>query len=69
MNPSEDGDSAGIFGQAFAADGSPDGSQVAINLTTADQQEEVTILAVSPGLYRVVWMSYGQDGDSEGLFK
>lgn len=68
-NPSEDGDFAGVFGQAFAADGSPVDSQVAINLTTADQQEEVTLLAVSPGLYRAVWMSYEQDGDSEGLFK
>jgi hypothetical protein len=52
----QDGDGAGVFGQAFDASGSPVGSEQAVNETTAGDQT-IPAVAVTADGYVVVWRS------------
>lgn len=60
----EDGSDWGIFGQWYSADGSPIGTTVQLNTTTAGSQSKPTIAADPTGGFVAAWQSLGQDGDS-----
>jgi len=74
---SPDGDDSGVFGQAFARDGSPLGSEFQVNAYTTGHQGSPTIAANPAGDFVVAWASgpgYAypgptpQDGDDQGVF-
>jgi hypothetical protein len=63
----QDGDSAGIFAQRFAADGTPLGGEFQVNTYTADGQGSngLTLAMAPDGRFVVSWHSQGQDdGDT-----
>jgi hypothetical protein len=65
----EDGSSAGVFGQRFAAAGNPLGPEFRVNTyTTAGQFEPAVAVVPSSGNFVVVWVSQSQDGSGFGVF-
>ena len=61
-----DGDQTGIYGQRFAPDGTPVGSQFQISLTTADAQELPSVAHLADNSWVAVWSGRGQ-GDISGV--
>ncbi len=59
------GDTSGIFGQRFKADGSKSGGEIRINTRVADDQTDPMIKALSNGNYVVTWQSAPDDGDGD----
>ncbi|MDO6965227.1 calcium-binding protein [Rhizobium alvei] len=64
----QDGDSAGVYLQQFAANGSRVGSEKQVNTETADFQSLPRVLGLADGGYAVAWTSEGQDGDLSGTY-
>jgi VCBS repeat-containing protein len=62
------GDTAGVIGQRFAADGSKAGSEFQINTATADWQVLSEMDRLADGGFVVTWTSGGQDGDGSGVY-
>jgi serralysin len=61
-----DGDSAGVFGRAFAANGTPRTGDFRINVTTAGDQYVPAIAAARQGPVVVAWtQQLAPDGRSE----
>lgn len=58
------GDNNGIYVRAFAADGSPLGGDLPVNVHEGDDQVAPRIAALSTGHYVVVWTSWGQDAST-----
>ncbi len=65
---SQDGSSAGIFGQRFASSGDPVGDEFQVNTFTTSLQDEARVAMDADGDVVVVWQSFGQDGSSLGIF-
>ena len=63
----QDGSSAGVFGQLFAASGIPSGSEFRVNTFTTGHQGGASIDAGFSS-FVVVWSSLGQDGSDRGVF-
>ena len=63
-----DADSYGVFGQRFAADGSPVGSEFRVNTHTTDSQSDPHVGVDASGNFAVVWESRTQDGSEYGVF-
>ncbi len=64
----QDGYGAGIFARRFTSGGFPVGNEFQVNsYTTADQGDPAVAMSPS-GAFVVVWMSYSQDGDYDGVF-
>ncbi|WP_460154579.1 type I secretion C-terminal target domain-containing protein [Pseudomonas sp. S2_G10] len=59
------GDTSGIFGQRFKADGSKSGGEIRINTRVADDQTDPMIKVLSNGNYVVTWQSAPDDGDGD----
>ncbi len=68
MSLNEDGDSYGIFGQRYEANGNVAGTAFQANTTTANEQENPVVTALDDGGFVVVWQSNGQDGDGYGIY-
>ncbi len=64
----QDGDGLGIYGQRFAADGSPDGSEFQVSTYTSSTQGSPSVAALSDGGFVVTWMSAWQDGSQHGIY-
>jgi hypothetical protein len=64
----QDGSGRGIFGQRFAADGSPAGSELQINVTSSGDQQAPAVAYGPSGSFMVVWESFGQDSDGWGVY-
>ncbi len=56
-----DGDESGVFGRAFAADGSPLSDDFQINTTDAGSQNRAAIAAAPQGSMVAVWLTFGGD--------
>ena len=66
----QDGDGSGIYGQIYAANGTPRGGEFRVNTTTAHFQDGPSIAAFADGDFVIVWQSFGVDpkwGDPYGL--
>ncbi len=63
----QDGDSYGVFGQLFASNGSPAGSEFQINTYTTEAQFQPSVAMDADGDFVVVWSSSNQDGDNNGV--
>ena len=57
------GDTSGIFGQRFKADGSKSGGEIRINTRVADDQTDPVVKVLSSGNYVVTWQSAPDNGD------
>ncbi|MFM9968879.1 MAG: DUF4347 domain-containing protein, partial [Burkholderiales bacterium] len=57
-----------IYSQRFDSSGAAIGAETRINTTTADNQYNVAIAALSDGGYVVTWSSGSQDGSGFGIY-
>jgi hypothetical protein len=57
-----DGSGSGIFARTFASDGSPLGSEIAVNTYTTGAQTHPVVAFTDPDDFVVAWQSDGQDG-------
>ena len=64
----QDGSGYGIYGQRYAADGTPVGSEFRVNTYTASDQIYSSVTALADGGFVVTWSSYGQDGSGYGIY-
>jgi hypothetical protein len=64
----QDGDGLGVYGRNFDAEGSPTGDEFRINTHTADHQRGARVCVDDSGRAVVVWSSFGQDGDGDGIY-
>jgi hypothetical protein len=58
----------GVFGQRYNSDGTPAGDEFQVNTYTADDQYFPDVASDPAGNFVVVWTSYYQDGDEQGVF-
>jgi hypothetical protein len=64
-----DGNSYGVYGRIFAADGSPLTDAFRVNTyTTGNQSDSEVAVNVVTGDFVVVWQSEGQDGSTWGVY-
>ncbi|WP_281401749.1 hypothetical protein [Microvirga soli] len=63
-----DGADNNIYQRHYTANGTI-GSEVLINSTTANAQWSTSVTALADGGWVVTWESYGQDGDSNGIYQ
>ena len=65
---SQDGSGCGIYGQRYAADGTPVGSEFRANTYTSSDQIYSSVTALNDGGFVVTWSSLGQDGSGYGIY-
>jgi VCBS repeat-containing protein len=65
---SQDGDGYGVFGQLYDDSGLKQGSEFRVNTYTLSFQQSPSVAALNDGGFIVVWSSYNQDGDFDGIF-
>ena len=63
-----DGSSYGIHMQRFDASGNPEGGETQVNSYTTSFQSAPDITTLADGSYVVIWQSYQQDGDGQGVY-
>jgi hypothetical protein len=63
----QDGDGNGIFAQMYNLDGTKNGNESQVNTYTNSSQSNPAVASTSSG-FVIVWQSYGQDGNSYGIF-
>ncbi len=68
VSDQQDGDSGGIFGRRFDAAGRPVGEEFQVNTYTTDTQDHPAVAAQADGGFLVVWESWRQDGNDNGIF-
>ena len=65
----QDGSGYGVFGQRFASDGTPQGSEFQVNSHTASTQTAPSVAELgTAGDFVVAWHSAFQDGYQDGVF-
>ncbi len=64
----QDGDSWGVYGQVFNADGTKSGSEFQVNTEIISEQIKPSVVSLSNGQFIVTWGSYLQDGDGWGVY-
>jgi hypothetical protein len=64
----QDGNSFGVFGRRFGADGDPTTPEFQVNTYTTSVQVEPAVAFDGSGGFVVVWESYFQDGSISSLF-
>jgi hypothetical protein len=69
MSTGQDGDSYGVYAQRYNAAGESQGSEFQVNTYTTNYQYSPLAVAMdAAGDFVVTWTSYGQDGDSLGIY-
>ena len=64
----QDGSAYGVYGQRFAASGALAGSEFRVNTFTTSNQANPSITSLLDGGYLIVWNSYGQGGQTSGVY-
>ena len=64
----QDGSGYGIYGQRYAADGTPVGSEFRANTYTSNDQIYSSVTALDDGGFVVTWSSSHQDGSGYGIY-
>ena len=64
----QDGSGYGIYGQLFNAEGDRIGQEFQMNTYTENDQYDPSIICLVEEKLVVCWVSYGQDGDKNGIF-
>ena len=65
----QDGDSNGIYQQAYNADGTALGGETQVNTYTTGSQTFNAITALADGGWVATWQSSGQDGSGDGIYQ
>jgi hypothetical protein len=63
-----DGSGWGVFGQRYDSSGAPVGGEFAVNVTTADHQNNAAVAVHDDGSFVVTWQSRLQDGAVFGVY-
>ena len=63
-----DGDRKGIYAAGYNFTGGATFAQTLINTTTAGNQQEPSVGVDAAGNAMIVWSSFGQDGDHQGIY-
>ncbi len=64
----QDGNTWGIYGQRFSADGTKLGGEFRVNTHTLDDQIDPAVAMDADGDYVVAWSSMSQDGSGYGVY-
>src|SRR5262245_62434002 len=64
----QDGDEGGIFAQRYESNGTPRGEEFQVNSYVTGNQSGPSVASAANGGFVVIWQSYLQDGDDEGVF-
>ena len=64
----QDGSNLSVFGQRFLSTGAPAGPEFRVNTFTTGVQGEAAVSSDANGDFVVTWLSFGQDGSSDGIF-
>ena len=64
----QDGSGLGVFGQRYAAAGTPLGPEFRVNTFTTGHQGSAAVACDTAGNFVVTWPSYAQDGSLWGVF-
>ncbi|HEU64611.1 MAG TPA: hypothetical protein ENH96_04410 [Chlamydiae bacterium] len=64
----QDGSGWGVYGQIFNVDGTKNGSEFRVNTYITNQQKNPSAASLSNGEFVVVWQSWTQDGDLDGIY-
>ncbi len=64
----QDGNSWGVFGRRFAANGTALSGEMQVNTYTANAQDNPAIAMDPAGDFVVTWQSFGQDGGGYGIY-
>ncbi|MEE8310868.1 MAG: hypothetical protein V3R77_01335 [Candidatus Binatia bacterium] len=64
----QDGNGEGIYGRLLDSSGVPTGTEFRVNTTTLGSQDTAAVAATASGDFVVVWESFGQDGNADGVF-
>jgi hypothetical protein len=65
----QDGESYGVYQQAYNADGTVLGNETRVNAYTTDSQHDPFVTTLDDGGWVVAWMSYNQDGYKDGIYQ
>ena len=68
MDSGKDGSGWGVYGQRYDASGAAAGTEFHVSTTTANDQYNPTIAALSDGGFVVTWMDSGKDGSGWGVY-
>lgn len=68
QSSAQDGDGLGIYAQRYDEDGTSQGSEFQVNTTTTNNQRAPSIDVAEDGDFIITWMSFGQDGDKDGIY-
>ncbi len=64
----QDGNSWGIYGQRYNANGTPFGEEFKVNSYTDNSQGNPSVAGLNDGGFVVTWHSKGQDGSEHGIY-
>src|SRR5262245_43802975 len=64
----QDGDNYGILAQRYDAEGAPLTAEIPVNTYTTDSQHAPSVAIDAAGNFVVVWNSFTQDGDFDGVY-
>lgn len=64
----QDGSGSGVYAQRYNAQGEAEGGEFRVSSYTNSFQTDPSITALSDGGFMVTWSSFGQDGDSYGIY-
>lgn len=65
----QDGDSSGVYQQAYDANGDPLGAETRVNTYTGSTQLPRTVIALADGGWVQFWVSDDQDGSDYGVYQ
>ncbi|MEM6697702.1 MAG: T9SS type A sorting domain-containing protein [Bacteroidota bacterium] len=68
LSNDQDGDNSGVFGQIYQSNGTPVGNEFQINTETSSAQSSASVAMDANGNFVVVWESFDQDGDQDGIY-
>ncbi len=68
FNNGQDGSISGIYAQRYDPNGNRTGSEFQVNSYTTDRQRDASVAMDDDGNFVIVWASYNQDGDQEGIY-
>jgi hypothetical protein len=64
----QDGNENGVYAQRYNSAGVAQGSEFQVNTYTTDEQDTPAVAMDSAGNFVVVWESWDQDGDENGIY-
>ncbi|MEM9447678.1 MAG: Calx-beta domain-containing protein [Cyanobacteria bacterium P01_E01_bin.6] len=64
----QDGDGEGVFAQQYNSAGEKLGDEIAVNTSTANNQDDPFVGIDDDGNFLIVWEDAGLDGDLDGIF-